>query len=43
MGPPNFLHGIPHFAICLALQSKKDMVSGLIYDPNKDEMFFAEK
>ena len=42
-GTTNFLHGIPHFAICLALQSKKDIVSGLIYDPIKDEMFFAEK
>ena len=42
-GTNNFLHGIPHFAICIALQSKKEIVSSLIFDPIKDEMFFAEK
>ena len=42
-GTINFLHGIPHFAICIALQSKNEIVSGLIFDPIKDEMFFAEK
>ena len=42
-GTTNFLHGIPHFAICIALQSKKKIISGLIFDPIKDEMFFAEK
>jgi myo-inositol-1(or 4)-monophosphatase len=42
-GTTNFLHGIPHFAICIALQSEEQIVSGLIYDPIKDEMFFAEK
>ena len=42
-GTTNFLHGIPHFAICIALQSNKEIVSGLIFDPIKDEMFFAEK
>ena len=42
-GTNNFLHGIPHFAICIALLSKNEIVSGLIFDPIKDEMFFAEK
>ncbi len=42
-GTTNFLHGIPHFAICIALETKGEIVSGLIYDPIKDEMFFAEK
>jgi myo-inositol-1(or 4)-monophosphatase len=42
-GTTNFLHGIPHFAICVALQSNKEIISGLIFDPIKDEMFFAEK
>ena len=42
-GTTNFLHGIPHFAICVALKSKKEIISGLIYDPIKDEMFYAEK
>ena len=42
-GTTNFLHGIPHFAVCIALQSKKEIISGLIFDPIKNEMFFAEK
>ena len=42
-GTTNFLHGIPHFAICVAHQSKEEIISGLIYDPIKDEMFFSEK
>ncbi len=42
-GTTNFLHGIPHFAICIALKSKDEIISGLIFDPIKDEMFFAEK
>ena len=42
-GTTNFLHGIPHFAICIALESKREIISGLIYDPIKDEMFYAEK
>ena len=42
-GTVNFLHGIPHFAISIALKTNDEIVSGLIYDPIKDEMFFAEK
>jgi len=42
-GTTNFLHGIPHFAICIALESNKEIISGLIFDPIKNEMFFAEK
>ena len=42
-GTTNFLHGIPHFAISIALMSKEELLSGLIFDPIKDEMFFAEK
>ena len=42
-GTVNFLHGVPHFAISIALKSNNEIVSGLIYDPIKDEMFFAEK
>ncbi len=42
-GTINFLHGIPHFAISIALKNNNEIVSGLIYDPIKDEMFFAEK
>ena len=42
-GTVNFLHGVPHFAISIALKSNNEIVSGLIYDPIKDEMFYAEK
>ena len=42
-GTINFLHGIPHFAISIALKSKNEIVSGLIFDPIKNEMFYAEK
>ena len=42
-GTSNFLHGIPHFAISIALQSDNEIVSGLIFDPIKNEMFYAEK
>ena len=42
-GTINFLHGVPHFAISIALKSNNEIVSGLIYDPIKDEIFYAEK
>ena len=42
-GTTNFLHGVPHFAISIALKSKKEIISGLIFDPIKNEMFYAEK
>ena len=42
-GTTNFLHGVPHFAISIALKSRNEIVSGVIYDPIKDEMFYAEK
>ena len=42
-GTINFLHGIPHFAISIALKSDNEIISGLIFDPIKNEMFFAEK
>ncbi len=42
-GTINFLHGIPHFAISIALKSNNEIISGLIFDPIKNEMFFAEK
>ena len=41
-GTTNFLHGIPHFAISIAHQFRNKIVSGLVFDPIKDEMFFAE-
>ena len=42
-GTINFLHGIPHFAISIGLMSKNEIISGIIYDPIKDELFYAEK
>ena len=42
-GTINYLHGIPHFAISIALKSYDKIIAGLIYDPIKDEMFYAEK
>ena len=42
-GTTNFLNGIPHFAISIALKIKNEIISGVIYDPIKDEMFYAEK
>ena len=42
-GTTNFLHGVPHFAISIALKYGNEIISGLIYDPIKDEMFYAEK
>ena len=42
-GTINFLHVIPHFAISIALKSNNEIISGLVFDPIKDEMFYAEK
>jgi len=42
-GTTNFLHGMPHWAISIALEHKGEIVSAVIYDPVKDEMFVAEK
>ena len=42
-GTLNFLHGLPHFAISIAFMYKEEIVSGIIYDPIKDELFWSEK
>lgn len=42
-GTTNFLHGIPHWCISIALEEKGEITAGIIYDPVKDEMFRAEK
>ena len=42
-GTTNFLHGIPHFAISIALEIDSELKSALIFDPIKNEIFFAEK
>lgn len=42
-GTTNFLHGIPHWNITIALEENGEIVAGIVYDPIKDEMFRAEK
>jgi myo-inositol-1(or 4)-monophosphatase len=42
-GTSNFLHGLPHFAISIALEQDGEIVAGLVHDPAKDEIFWAEK
>ena len=42
-GTTNFLHGMPHWAVSIALEHKGEIVSAVVYDPAKDEMFWAEK
>jgi myo-inositol-1(or 4)-monophosphatase len=42
-GTTNFLHGMPHWAVSIALEHKGDIVSAVVYDAAKDELFYAEK
>ena len=42
-GTSNFLHGIPQFAISIALEREGTIVAGLIYNPANDELFTAER
>jgi len=42
-GTNNFLHGIPHFAISIGLEKNNEIIAGMIFDPIKNEIFFAEK
>ena len=42
-GTTNFLHGIPHFCISIGLKHKDEIISGIIFDPIKDEIFLQKK
>jgi len=47
-GTTNFLHGVPHWCISVALEQRRadgsgDVVAGMIYNPVVDEMFWAER
>lgn len=42
-GTTNFTHGLPIFCVSIGLERKGDLVAGVIYDPNLDELFSAEK
>ena len=40
-GTTNFLHGLPHWAISIALERKGEIIAGVVYDPMRDELFTA--
>lgn len=42
-GTHNFMHGVPHWSISIALERKGEIIAGIVYDCAKDEMFTAEK
>ena len=42
-GTTNFLHGLPHWSVSIALEHKGQVVAGVVHDPIKNELFFAEK
>ncbi len=42
-GTTNFLHGLPIFCVSIGLQYKNELIAGVVYDPNLDELFTAEK
>ena len=42
-GTTNFLHGLPHYSISIALERAGDIVAGVVFDPIKDELFWAER
>lgn len=42
-GTTNFLHGIPHFSISVALERDRELFAGVVYEPVGDQLFWAEK
>lgn len=42
-GTTNFMHGIPHFAVSVALEREGTLVAGIVYNPVTDEMFYGER
>ena len=42
-GTTNFVHGIPHFAMSIALEEHGDLIAGVIYEPINEQLFWAEK
>ena len=42
-GTTNFLHGLPHFAVSIALERDGDLFAGVVYEPVHDELYWAEK
>ena len=42
-GTTNFLHGLPHFSISIGCEQEGEVTAGVVYDPLRDEMFWADK
>ncbi len=42
-GTTNFVHGVPLFAVSIALEQRQELVAGVIYLPSMDELFAAER
>ncbi len=42
-GTTNFTHGLPIFCVTIGIEHKGKIIAGVIYDPNRDELFSAEK
>lgn len=42
-GTLNFMHGLPHFCVSIALQRDSQILAGVIYEPISDQMFWAER
>src|SRR5712671_3660338 len=42
-GTTNFLHGMPHFAVSIALKREDAIIAGVVYNPANDDLFLAEK
>ncbi|MDD5773440.1 MAG: inositol monophosphatase family protein [bacterium] len=42
-GTTNFSHGYPFFCVSIALEKKGEIILGAVYEPMRDELFFAEK
>ena len=42
-GTVNFAHGFPFFCVSIALEQEGELAAGVIFDPNRDEMFTAER
>lgn len=42
-GTTNFLHGLPHFAVSIAAEEQGVVTAAVVYDPIKDEMFWADR
>ena len=42
-GTTNFLHGLPHFCVSIALSRDDEIIAGVVFDPIKDEVFWTER